>query len=153
MERFEAGGCTVYVDYAHTPDALERILRTAREANPSRLTVVFGCGGERDASKRPIMGGIAADNADRCILTTDNPRSEDPANILAEIQAGMSRPAEVEPDRARAIALAIRDAIPGEILVVAGKGAETVQIVGATRTYFDDRAEVRKQLDRRGKGA
>ena len=131
------------VDYAHTPDALDNVLATAREIVPagSALWVVFGCGGDRDRSKRPVMARAAEAGADRVILTSDNPRTEDPAAILADVAAGLARPeaALVVPDRADAIRTAARDARPGDVVVVAGKGHETYQIVGATRHAFDDR--------------
>ncbi|HEX8299048.1 MAG TPA: UDP-N-acetylmuramoyl-L-alanyl-D-glutamate--2,6-diaminopimelate ligase, partial [Rubricoccaceae bacterium] len=131
------------VDYAHTPDALDNVLATAREIVPAgnALWVVFGCGGDRDRSKRPVMARAAEAGADRVIVTSDNPRTEDPAAILADVVAGLARPAAalVIPDRAEAIRTAAREARPGDVVVVAGKGHETYQIVGATRHAFDDR--------------
>jgi len=138
-------GFSVLVDYAHTPAALDAVLGEARRiasARGGRTTVVFGCGGDRDAAKRPAMGGIAATGADSVVVTSDNPRTEDPGRIIAEILQGMADPtaATVEPDRRRAIETAIARAQPGDVVVVAGKGHETVQVVGERRVPFDDRA-------------
>jgi UDP-N-acetylmuramoyl-L-alanyl-D-glutamate--2,6-diaminopimelate ligase len=146
----------VVVDYAHTPDALERVLETARKITPGRLGVVFGCGGDRDRGKRPIMGGIAARLADRLWATSDNPRSERPEAILDEVAAGVSRVPGApdrcvrEPDRRRAIAGALGWAQPGDTVVIAGKGHETYQIVGADVLPFDDRAVAREILAGQG---
>jgi len=142
MERIGAFGIEAIVDYAHTPDALENVLRAARETTRRDLIVVFGCGGDRDPGKRSEMGLIAARLADRVIVTSDNPRSEDPLEIARAIANGSSS-TSIEIDRRRAIRRAIADAQPGDTVVVAGKGHETYQIVG-DRTYaFDDRDEVR----------
>jgi UDP-N-acetylmuramoyl-L-alanyl-D-glutamate--2,6-diaminopimelate ligase len=149
---------TVLVDYSHKPDALEQALLASRELAPKgTLTVVFGCGGDRDTSKRPMMGEVAARLADRVVLTSDNPRSEDPLAIIDEIRAGIPSPAPgsgsgahadvaVEPDRRRAIALAVGDAGPGDLVLVAGKGHETHQYVGHESLPFDDRAVAREVL-------
>jgi UDP-N-acetylmuramoyl-L-alanyl-D-glutamate--2,6-diaminopimelate ligase len=142
----------VVVDYAHTPDALERVLTTARKITRGRLAVVFGCGGDRDRTKRPIMGEIAARLADRAWITSDNPRSERPEAILDEIVVGVKRVAGAveryvtEADRRRAIDGALGWARPGDTVVIAGKGHETYQIVGAETLPFDDRAVVREIL-------
>jgi UDP-N-acetylmuramoyl-L-alanyl-D-glutamate--2,6-diaminopimelate ligase len=134
------------VDYAHTPDALERALGAAREHATGRVLLVFGCGGDRDRAKRPRMGAIAAERADRAWVTSDNPRSEDPARIAAEVRAGDgSGRLEVELDRRAAIATAIAEARPGDIVVVAGKGHETTQTIGDRVLPFDDR-EVARSL-------
>jgi len=141
MERIAELGIDAIVDYAHTPDALENVLRAARESTHGRLIVVFGCGGDRDPGKRAPMGEIAARLADRAIVTSDNPRSEDPAAIARAIAAG--GPAEIILDRGRAIRAAIGAAAAGDTVVVAGKGHETYQIVGDRVLPFDDREEVR----------
>jgi UDP-N-acetylmuramoyl-L-alanyl-D-glutamate--2,6-diaminopimelate ligase len=134
---------TVIVDFAHTPDALERVLQAGRMLNPTRLTVLFGCGGDRDATKRPKMGRIAAELADRVILTSDNPRTEDPRQILQQILAGVpdelrGKIALVEPDRRRAIEYALHTAQAGELILLAGKGHEPYQIVGMEKLPFSD---------------
>jgi UDP-N-acetylmuramoyl-L-alanyl-D-glutamate--2,6-diaminopimelate ligase len=134
---------SVLVDYAHTPDALEQTLAGAKTmAGPGRVLVVFGCGGDRDRAKRPLMGEVATRLADLAVLTTDNPRSEDPTAIAAEVRAGVGRPEVLveEPDRRAAIALALESARPGDVVVLAGKGHETTQVVGADVRPFDDRA-------------
>ncbi|WP_051330362.1 UDP-N-acetylmuramoyl-L-alanyl-D-glutamate--2,6-diaminopimelate ligase [Niveispirillum irakense] len=130
-------GAAVYVDYAHTPDGLETVLRSVRPHTQGRLSVVFGCGGDRDKGKRPMMGRIAADLADRVIVTDDNPRTEVAAVIRAEVMAGCPDATEVD-DRARAIALAVAELGPGDVLVLAGKGHEQGQIVGTEIRPFDD---------------
>ncbi len=135
---------TLVVDYAHTPDALSAALDAARSAAgpEGRVGVVFGCGGDRDRDKRPQMGRTAAEEADFVVLTNDNPRHEDPASILADIKAGVPATTQVQviPDRAEAIAVAIGMANPGDVLVLAGKGHESTQVIGDTVTPFDDRA-------------
>jgi UDP-N-acetylmuramoyl-L-alanyl-D-glutamate--2,6-diaminopimelate ligase len=140
----------VIVDFAHTPDALQRVLQAGRMLNPTRLTVLFGCGGDRDATKRPIMGKLAAELADRVILTSDNPRTEPPEAILEQILAGI--PAELRPkvvrvdaDRRRAIEYALNTAQPGELILLAGKGHEPYQIVGTEKLPFSD-IEVAKEV-------
>ncbi|GIV19561.1 MAG: UDP-N-acetylmuramoyl-L-alanyl-D-glutamate--2,6-diaminopimelate ligase [Armatimonadota bacterium] len=142
-------GLTVIVDYAHTPDGLENLLRSARALQPRRLITVFGCGGNRDRSKRPKMGAIASELADLCVVTSDNPRDEPPEAIIDEILQGVRRRdvVLVEPDRRRAIALAIENAQPGDMVVIAGKGHEAVQIVGDQRIPFDDRQVAREILE------
>ena len=131
---------SVLVDYAHTPDALERALAGARQmAGEGRVLVVFGCGGERDRAKRPLMGEVAARLADVAVLTNDNPRSEDPAAIIEEVRAG-AEGLVVEPDRRAAIALAFERARPGDVVVLAGKGHEATQVIGGDGRPFDDRA-------------
>ncbi|HEX3550325.1 MAG TPA: UDP-N-acetylmuramoyl-L-alanyl-D-glutamate--2,6-diaminopimelate ligase [Candidatus Elarobacter sp.] len=148
MERFGAFGIDAIVDYAHTPDALENVLRAARETTRRDLIVVFGCGGDRDAGKRSEMGEIAARLADRVIVTSDNPRSEDPLAIAEAIANGYRR-MQIEIDRRTAIRRAISEAHAGDTIVVAGKGHETYQIVGDQTLAFDDRDEVRIAFDKR----
>jgi UDP-N-acetylmuramoyl-L-alanyl-D-glutamate--2,6-diaminopimelate ligase len=135
---------TVLRDYAHTPDALERALHAIRPFVQGRLTVVFGCGGDRDRGKRPVMGGIAERLADHVILTSDNPRTEDPEQILDEIEAGMHRAHERIEDRRDAIARALAQASANDVILLAGKGHETYQIRGAARLPFDERIIVRE---------
>jgi UDP-N-acetylmuramoyl-L-alanyl-D-glutamate--2,6-diaminopimelate ligase len=132
----------VIVDYAHTPDSLENVLRTARELG-GRLTVVFGAGGDRDRDKRPLMGRIAAELADRAIVTTDNPRSEDPAEIARAVAHGTL---EIVLDRREAIETALRDAKEGDVVVIAGKGADTEMELADRSVPFDDRAVAREVL-------
>jgi UDP-N-acetylmuramyl-tripeptide synthetase len=131
----------VVIDYAHSPDALERVLQVLAEIATGEVWCVFGCGGERDRGKRPIMGAVAARLAQHVVLTDDNPRSEDPASIVTDICGGIDAQADVvvEHDRAAAIAYAIRAARPGDVVLVAGKGHEAVQAIGAARRPFDDR--------------
>src|SRR2546429_4647411 len=147
----------VVVDYAHTPDALERVLTTARKITSGRLGVVFGCGGDPDRTKRPIMGEIAARLADRAWITSDNPRSEDPDAIIAEIAAGVARVWREREryarlaDRHAAIGSALAWARPRDPLVIAGKGHETYQIVGTDVLPFDDREVARRLLSERAR--
>lgn len=132
----------VVIDYAHTPDALQRALRTLEALGPRVITCVFGCGGDRDRGKRPLMGGVAAEIADRIVLTDDNPRNEDPAAIVRDIRTGLPDHPDVVVihDRRAAIRAALEHAKPGDVVLVAGKGHETEQIQGAERRPFDDRA-------------
>jgi UDP-N-acetylmuramoyl-L-alanyl-D-glutamate--2,6-diaminopimelate ligase len=129
------------VDYAHTPDALEKVLLAARAHCAGKLTCVLGCGGERDPGKRPLMAAIAERLADRVIVTDDNPRGEDGDAIVADIVKGLLKPrlAVIERDRAAAIGLAVRDSRPGDVVLIAGKGHEEYQIVGVERRRFSDR--------------
>ncbi len=151
MERLRDDGVDVVIDYAHTPDALEHALGALRETVTGKLAVVFGCGGDRDRGKRPEMGAMAARLADRLYVTSDNPRSEDPRAIVEEIVAGIgSRPHVVELDRRRAIERSISEAQPGDVVLVAGKGHETYQIVGSEILEFDDAAVARHALQLRG---
>jgi UDP-N-acetylmuramoyl-L-alanyl-D-glutamate--2,6-diaminopimelate ligase len=138
----------VVVDYAHTPDALQRVLTTLESAATGELWCVFGCGGDRDRGKRPMMGAVAADLADRIVLTDDNPRSEDPARIVDDIRAGVADHPRVSVihDRRAAIATAIERARPGDVVLVAGKGHEAEQLVGNERRAFSDRAVVAELL-------
>jgi UDP-N-acetylmuramoyl-L-alanyl-D-glutamate--2,6-diaminopimelate ligase len=152
-------GVTVLVDYAHKPDALEAVLSTLRPLTRGRLVCVFGCGGDRDRGKRPVMGEIAGRLANLAILTSDNPRTEDPLKIIADVEAGLksaglsrideahandSRGYLVEPDRRGAIAIALRLVREGDVIVIAGKGHEDYQLVGDKVLKFDDRAVVRE---------
>jgi UDP-N-acetylmuramoyl-L-alanyl-D-glutamate--2,6-diaminopimelate ligase len=137
----------VVVDYAHTPDALARALAACREHAPGRVLLVFGCGGDRDRGKRPLMGRIAAEGSDLAWLTNDNPRGEDPAAIAAEVVAGAGEGRlTVELDRERAIAQAVAAARPGDVVLIAGKGHEATQTIGARVLPFDDRAVAREAL-------
>jgi UDP-N-acetylmuramoyl-L-alanyl-D-glutamate--2,6-diaminopimelate ligase len=138
----------VLVDYAHTPDSLENVLVAARELTPDgRVLVVFGCGGDRDRGKRPIMGRIAEQHADLAIVTSDNPRSEGPEAIIAEVLAGMSEGAEAIVDRREAIGRAVERARPGDVLVVAGKGHEQGQeYADGRKVPFDDVTVAREAL-------
>jgi UDP-N-acetylmuramoyl-L-alanyl-D-glutamate--2,6-diaminopimelate ligase len=143
----EGQAFTVLVDYAHTPEALENVLRAARELTDGRVHVVFGAGGDRDRAKRPLMGKAAAALADRVVVTSDNPRSEDPQAIIDEILAGTGPDVESEPDRRRAIALAVSSADPGDVVVVAGKGHEQGQeFENGRKEPFDDVTVVREAL-------
>jgi UDP-N-acetylmuramoyl-L-alanyl-D-glutamate--2,6-diaminopimelate ligase len=160
MERVDnTRGITILVDYAHTGDALENVLSTLKELAEARIITVFGCGGDRDPGKRPIMGRTAAQMSDLAIVTSDNPRTEDPLAILAQIREGITALGirEYEPgelgsnfaekgfvmleNRREAIRLAIRLARPGDIVLLAGKGHEDYQIIGTTKSHFDDREE------------
>ena len=147
---------TVILDYAHTPDGLENILKTVNEIKRGRLVILFGCGGDRDATKRPKMGKIAADLADFCIVTSDNPRTEDPEAIIHDVLEGMkdtSTPKKVIVNRRDAIRFALENAQPDDMIVLAGKGHEDYQIIGTTKHPFDERVVVREILEESaGKG-
>lgn len=145
----------VAVDYAHTPDALEKALQALRPLAQQRggqLWCVFGCGGDRDATKRPLMGAAAQHHADWVVATSDNPRSEDPAHILHQILQGTiaGETVRVEPDRAAAIALALNEADPADVVLIAGKGHEDYQEVAGVRRPFSDMAQARAALQARG---
>lgn len=139
---------SVIVDYAHTPDSLENLLQAARPFIKGKMICVFGCGGDRDRTKRPLMGKIAAELADIAVVTSDNPRTENPEQILKDVVAGI--PDHVKPivmvDRAQAIATAIKDAQPGDGVLIAGKGHEDYQILGTEKIHFDDREQARLAL-------
>lgn len=169
MERVQGPGLdepTVLVDYAHTPDAVDKLLRAVRPLCRGRLIVVFGCGGDRDRAKRPLMAEAVAHNADLAIATSDNPRTEDPETILADVEAGLAGLTKVEADdlfetigryatigdRREAISRAITGANPDDTIVLAGKGHEDYQILGREKFPFDDRLEARKALVSRGAG-
>ena len=156
-------GVSVLVDYAHTPDALEKVLGAVRPLTQQRVLTVFGCGGDRDRGKRPLMGEIAARLSDLLVLTSDNPRTEDPLRILAEIEGGIQdtglkrfggdspqagRGYWVEKDRRAAIRIGLRAAQRGDLVLIAGKGHEDYQILGATKIHFDDREVAREELNR-----
>jgi UDP-N-acetylmuramoyl-L-alanyl-D-glutamate--2,6-diaminopimelate ligase len=155
--RFEkidfADGTTAIIDYAHTPDALENVLTTVRATKPAgaSLWCIFGCGGDRDPVKRRIMGSIAERYADRVVVTSDNPRTEDPEAIMNEIRRGMDRPSEALwfVNRREAIEAAAAQARPGDVVLVAGKGHEPYQIIGTEKLPFDDREEVRRAFSAR----
>ncbi|ESQ86222.1 UDP-N-acetylmuramoylalanyl-D-glutamate--2,6-diaminopimelate ligase [Asticcacaulis sp. AC466] len=144
----KSNGAEVYVDYAHTPDGLETVLKALRPHTQGKLVCVFGCGGDRDRGKRPQMGAIAQRLADRAIVTDDNPRTEDPAAIRADVLAGMDKGAVEIADRRTAIFEAVAALKAGDVLVVAGKGHEQGQIVGATVLPFDDASVVREALSK-----
>lgn len=148
FERIDEGqDFTVIVDYAHTPNALENVLQAARKLAPARLLCVFGCGGDRDAGKRPQMGQIATSLSDFTVITSDNPRSEDAEAIINQIRTGaMGDSYIIQPDRRRAIFMAVQRCQPGDILVIAGKGHETYQIIGDQRVPFDDREVAREAI-------
>jgi UDP-N-acetylmuramoyl-L-alanyl-D-glutamate--2,6-diaminopimelate ligase len=163
-------GIAVLVDYAHTPDALEKVLTTMRPLAQGRVFAVFGCGGDRDRGKRPVMGEIAARMSDIAIVTSDNPRTEEPADIIAEIETGLRRTGKtkisgpkpetrnskletengyyVEEDRGKAIRIALASARPGDVVLIAGKGHEDYQIIGREKIHFDDREAAREELRR-----
>jgi UDP-N-acetylmuramoyl-L-alanyl-D-glutamate--2,6-diaminopimelate ligase len=143
----------VIVDYAHKPEALESVLRTARELATGRVICVFGCGGDRDRGKRPMMGGIASELADVAIVTSDNPRTEEPQAIIDQILEGMTGEVDVEPDRAAAIEKAISQAHEGDVVVIAGKGHEQGQEFADRTIPFDDREVARDALRRLGAAA
>ena len=141
----------VVVDYAHTPDALEKVLQTLRNllAPGAKLHCVFGCGGDRDPGKRPLMGEVATRLADRVILTSDNPRSEDPHAIIEDIVAGAHPNYAIEADRSSAIFKMLQSAAPEDVVLIAGKGHETYQEIGSRRLPFDDVQVAREGLRRR----
>jgi UDP-N-acetylmuramoyl-L-alanyl-D-glutamate--2,6-diaminopimelate ligase len=150
FERVEEGQpFAVVVDYAHTDDALRNVISVARAMDPKRVITLFGCGGDRDRSKRPLMGMAAGELSDYVVLTSDNPRSEDPLAIMNDAMVGLSRydtPHTAEPDRERAIRKAIENATPGDVVILAGKGHETYQILKDGPIPFDDREVARRVL-------
>jgi len=146
----------VVVDYAHTDDALRSVIAVARELEPKRVVTLFGCGGDRDRSKRPLMGMAAGQSSDFVVLTSDNPRSEDPLDIMNDALVGLRRfdvPHVVEPDRAKAIAVALEQAQAGDIVILAGKGHETYQVLKDRVIHFDDREVAREVLRAMGYAA
>jgi UDP-N-acetylmuramoyl-L-alanyl-D-glutamate--2,6-diaminopimelate ligase len=150
FERIDEGQpFVVVVDYAHTDDALRNVIAVARSLDPKRVITLFGCGGDRDRTKRPLMGRAAAEGSDFVVLTTDNPRSEDPLAIMNDALVGIRRvdvPHVVEPDRAAAIARALKEAREGDLVILAGKGHETYQVLKDKTIRFDDRAVAREVL-------
>lgn len=164
LQRFSSeAGVEVFVDYAHTPDALENVLKTVKKLEPTRLVVVFGCGGDRDKGKRPLMGQVAAELADVVVITSDNPRTEDPALIIEDILKGVlntkikrnkldemlckgGKGYDIIESRAVAISETLRHARKGDVVLVSGKGHEDYQITRKGKTFFDDRVEVKKYL-------
>jgi UDP-N-acetylmuramoyl-L-alanyl-D-glutamate--2,6-diaminopimelate ligase len=146
LERVGEGSPRVFVDYAHTPDALERVLRAVRVSTVGSLWCVFGCGGDRDKGKRPEMARIAAACADKVVVTSDNPRTEDAQTIINDILGSGINPAIVDIDRGSAIARVVREASPDDTIVIAGKGHENYQILGTTRIHFSDQEEACKAL-------
>lgn len=152
MEFVGGDRVSVFVDYAHTPDALEKACETLSDLHPNRLVTIFGCGGNRDRSKRPLMAEAAAKHGQFCILTSDNPRYEDPQAIIDETIPGLgSARHEVIVDRREAIYSTIENALPGDLILIAGKGHETYQEVNGQRQYFDDREVARRALEIRKK--
>ena len=151
------GNYTILIDYAHTPDALENVLKSLRAVTKGRIVAVFGCGGDRDRTKRPIMGRIGAENADFCIITSDNPRTEDPEAIIQDILEGLKGdnlkyvPKEVIPDRVKAIQWAIDNHKDHDVIVLCGKGHEDYQTIGHVNHHLDEREVVAEYLERRKK--
>ena len=146
------GDYSIIIDYSHKPDALENVLKTLRPVTRGRLMVLFGCGGDRDRLKRPIMGAIAADHADYVIVTSDNPRTEEPMEIINEILPGLKNkrtPYKVICDRREAIGWAIDNAHPGDVILLAGKGHEDYQVIGHEKIHMDEREIVAEYLSRR----
>jgi UDP-N-acetylmuramoyl-L-alanyl-D-glutamate--2,6-diaminopimelate ligase len=139
---------TVIIDYAHSPDGLLNVLTSLRETVEGRIICMFGCGGDRDRTKRPIMGKIVSENADITVVTSDNPRTEDPVAIIDDILAGITSGRRyVEPDRKKATALALSKAKAGDVVVLAGKGHEDYQILGTEKIHYDEREIVRDILN------
>jgi UDP-N-acetylmuramoyl-L-alanyl-D-glutamate--2,6-diaminopimelate ligase len=150
FERVDSGQpFLTIVDYSHTDDAIRNAVRVARALKPQRVITLFGCGGDRDRSKRPLMGAAAAESSDHVVLTSDNPRTEDPLDIMNDAMVGLRRfdtPLTVEPDREKAIHKALAMARPGDVVILAGKGHEDYQIIGKTKHPFDDRVVARRAL-------
>ncbi len=152
MQRFGSDSQpTIVVDYSHTPDALQKALQALREHCQGKLWCVFGCGGDRDAGKRALMGEVAEKYSDKVIISNDNPRTESPEQIVADISLGLQEPQQVivELDRAKAIAKAVQSAQRDDIVLIAGKGHETEQIVGDKVLPFSDSKQVQQQLELR----
>jgi UDP-N-acetylmuramoyl-L-alanyl-D-glutamate--2,6-diaminopimelate ligase len=152
MEFVGGDRVSVFVDYAHTPDALEKACETLSDLHPNRLITIFGCGGDRDRSKRPLMAEAASRHSQFCIVTSDNPRNEEPQAIIDETTPGLgSARHEVVIDRREAIYSTIENALPGDLILIAGKGHETYQEVNGKRQHFDDREVARRALEIRKK--
>ncbi|MBQ7595855.1 MAG: UDP-N-acetylmuramoyl-L-alanyl-D-glutamate--2,6-diaminopimelate ligase, partial [Clostridia bacterium] len=140
---------TVIIDYAHSPDSIENILRCVRSFTKGRVVALFGCGGDRDRLKRPLMAAAAAENSDYVIITSDNPRTENPNRIIEDILPGISQkniPCAVIPDRTHAIEFAVKNALPGDSIVLCGKGHETYQIIGSKKLSYDERRIVNRAV-------
>jgi UDP-N-acetylmuramoyl-L-alanyl-D-glutamate--2,6-diaminopimelate ligase len=138
---------SVFVDYAHTEDALANVIRSLRDVSSGRILVLFGCGGDRDKDKRPQMGRVVTEDADYAVITSDNPRSEDPAEIIAQIRSGIRKENHcVVPDREEAICRIISLARPGDVVLLAGKGHEQYQVLRERTVFFDDREVAKKCL-------
>jgi len=156
FEKVDAGQpFLVVVDYAHTDDALKNTIAVARALKPARVITLFGCGGDRDRSKRPLMGMAAGQASDFVVLTSDNPRSEDPLAIMNDAMVGLRRfdtPLVAEPDRGKAIRVALNEAKPNDIVILAGKGHETYQVLKDRVIHFDDRETARAILRELGYG-
>ena len=143
MDKIMYGSNAIIIDYAHTPDAVENVLLTAKELNPNHLYVIVGCGGDRDKTKRPIMGKIAVNNADHVVFTSDNPRTEDPDEIIQDIVQKLDKKNyEIEVNREKAIIRGIQLLKENDILMVLGKGHENYQIIGKDKIFFDDKKVV-----------
>ena len=142
-------GRHIFVDYAHSPDALENVLTALGKLCKKRIFTVFGCGGDRDKSKRPLMGAIAEKLSSKIIITSDNPRTEKPDKIISDIVVGLKDKNKycVEPDRRTAIKRALLEAAPGDVILIAGKGHEDYQIIGTKKTHFSDKETVKEILD------
>jgi UDP-N-acetylmuramoyl-L-alanyl-D-glutamate--2,6-diaminopimelate ligase len=148
-----SGPFTALIDFAHTPDALETVLSTLRPLVSGRLIVVFGAGGDRDRGKRPTMGRVVTRLADLAVVTSDNPRTEDPDRIIDDVLVGMEGASFLrETDRRKAIALALAEAREGDLVVLAGKGHESYQVLGREKHPFDEKAIVREAMARLGGG-
>ena len=150
------GDYSIFIDYAVTPDAIDNVLTALRDIAPARLVILFGCGGDRDRKKRPIMGRIACEKADFVIVTSDNPRTEEPEAIVEEILAGVREcktPYKVIVDRPAAIEWAIMNHKPGDVIVLCGKGHEDYQIIGKTKIHMDEREIVADILKKRAQAA
>jgi len=146
------GDYSIFIDYAVTPDAIENVLKTLRAVTKGRLVMLFGCGGDRDRKKRPIMGRIACELSDYVVVTSDNPRTEKPEDIIEEILVGVrecNTPYVVIPDRPTAVEWAVENHQPGDVILLCGKGHEDYQIIGKTKIHMDEREIVAEVLEKR----